>query len=159
MQPNKPISTNKRALHDYEVIDKLTAGLVLKWYEVKSIKSGYVNITNAWVKIDISWKARLEGMDVPLYKKASLKQIGTYDPKAPRLLLLTKREITKLAQATHKTGNTIKVLDIFIWQRKYIKVTIWLVKLMKKVEKKQKLIEKDQMRETDRELKNIKFTS
>jgi tmRNA-binding protein len=58
--------------------------------------------------------ASIEGMDIPLYRKTSLKQIGNYDPKASRSLLLTKRELAILAQKTNKTGNTIKVIDIFI---------------------------------------------
>lgn len=153
----KIISTNKRVLHDYEVIEKFTAGLMLKWYEVKSIKSGYVNITNAYTKIGLDGIAWLEWIDIPLYKKTSLRQIGKYDQKGPRKLLLTKREIRKLAERTHKTGNTIKILDIFIWHRGYIKVTIALVKLMKKVDKKNILKEKDQIREMDKEIKHISF--
>ena len=77
----KIISTNKRVLHDYEVIEKYTAGLVLKGYEVKSIKSGYVNITNAWVKVRLDGTAWIENIDIPLYKKASLAQIGNYEQK------------------------------------------------------------------------------
>lgn len=150
----KIISTNKRVLHDYEVIDKFTAGLVLKWYEVKSIKAGYVNITNAWVKI-ADGAAWLVEMDIPLYKKTSLKQIGNYEAKWIRKLLLSKREINKLAEKTHKTWNTIKIIDIFVGQRGYIKLTIALAKLMNKVNKKNILKEKDQIRDADREIKQL----
>lgn len=150
------ISTNKKVLHNYEVIEKLTAGLVLKWYEAKSIRGGFVNITNAYTKIGLDGKARLEWIDIPLYKKTSLKLIGNYDQKWPRQLLLKKTEIRRLAERTHKTGNTIKVLDIFVWQKWFIKVTIALVKIMSKVNKKQRLIEKDVIRETDREMRYMK---
>lgn len=153
----KIISSNKRVLHDYEVIEKYTAGLVLKWYEVKSIKGGYVNITNAWVKVRMDGTAWIENIDIPLYKKASLAQIGNYEQKWPRQLLLTKREIRRLAERTHKTGYTLKVIDIFIAHRGYIKITIGLVKLMKKVDKKVILKEKDQIRDADREIRNIVF--
>lgn len=150
----KIISTNKKALHDYEVIDKFTAGLVLKWYEVKSIKSGYVNITNARVKV-ADGAARIVDMDIPLYKKTSLKQIGNYEAKWIRKLLLSKREINKLAEKTHKTWNTIKIIDIYVWQRWYVKITIALAMLMKKIDKKNILKEKDQIREADREIKQL----
>lgn len=153
----KLISTNKKLLHDYEVIEKYTAGLVLKWYEVKSVKSGYVNITNAWVKIDNDGNAILMEIDIPLYKKTSLAVIGSYNPKWPRRLLLTKREITKLAERTHKTGSTIRVIDIYISHKGFIKLTIVITKVMKKIDKKNKLKEKDNIRETDREIKNIVF--
>lgn len=153
----KLISTNKKLLHDYEVIEKYTAGLVLKWYEVKSIKSGYVNITNAWVKIDNDGNANLMEIDIPLYKKSSLAVIGSYNPKWARRLLLTKREITKLAERTHKTGSTVRVIDIYISHKGFIKLTIGITKVMKRIDKKNKLKEKDTIRETDREIKNIVF--
>lgn len=152
----KIISTNKKVLHDYEIQEKYTAGVILQWCEVKSIKWGYVNITNAWVKC-YDGKARLEAMDVPLYKKTPLKQIGSYEPKASRQLLLHKKEIAKLTDKTTKTGLTIKVLDIYISNRGYIKLTIGLAKLMKKVDKKQILKEKDVARQTDKELKSMRF--
>lgn len=96
-------------------------------------------------------------MDVPLYKKTPLKQIGSYEPKASRQLLLHKKEIAKLTSKTTKTGLTIKVLDIYISNRGYIKLTIGLAKLMKKADKKQILKEKDVARQTDKELKSMRF--
>jgi SsrA-binding protein len=71
--------------------------------------------------------------------------------------LLTKREITKLAERTHKTGSTVRVIDIYISHKGFIKLTIGITKVMKKIDKKNKLKEKDTIRETDREIKNIVF--
>ncbi len=153
----KLISTNKKLLHNFEVIEKYTAGLVLKWYEVKSIKSGYVNITNSWVKIDSEGNASIMEIDIPLYKKTSLAVIGSYNPKWSRRLLLTKKEINKLAERTHKTGSTVRVIDIYVSHKGLIKVTIGISKVLKKIDKKNKLKEKDAIRETDREIKNIVF--
>jgi tmRNA-binding protein len=70
---------------------------------------------------------------------------------------LSKPEIRKLAERTHKTGYTLKIIDIFINHRRYIKITVGLVKLMKKVDKKTILKEKDQIRDADREIRNIVF--
>ncbi|HNG97000.1 MAG TPA: SsrA-binding protein [Candidatus Absconditabacterales bacterium] len=153
----KIISTNKKLLHDYEVIQSFTAGLVLKGYEVKSIKSGYVTITNAWVKIAPDGVIRLEGIDIPLYKKTSLKQIGHYEPKSPRGLLMTKRERRMLVERTHKTGNVLKVIDIFVSHRGYIKITLGLVARRSKINKKQRLVEQQTDRQAQREIKNIVF--
>lgn len=155
----RSISINKRLLHHYEVIEQYTGGLVLHGYEVKSIKSGQVTIGQAWVRIDDQGRARIEWLEVPLYHKTSLKQIGNYDSKRSRLVLLRSWEIRKLAERTHKTGNTLKIVEIGVWQRWYIKIIIWLVKLMKKIEKKQKLIEKQTERQAQIEMKHIIFTS
>jgi len=71
--------------------------------------------------------------------------------------LLTKKEINKLAERTHKTGSTVRVIDIYVSHKGLIKVTIGISKVLKKIDKKNKLKEKDAIRETDREIKNIVF--
>lgn len=153
------ISTNKKVLHNYQVIEQYTGGLVLYWYEVKSIKAGQVSIGQAWVRVDTDGKVRLEWLEVPLYAKTSLKQIGRYDSKRSRLVLFTAHEIRKLAERTHKTGNTLKVVSIGVGARWYIKIVVGLVKIMKKIEKKQRLVEKQTDRQAQIEMKNIIFTS
>lgn len=155
----RSLSLNKRLLHHYEVIEKYTGGLVLYGYEVKSIKAGQVTIGQARVRIDDQGRAWVEWLEVPLYHKTSLKQIGKYDSKRSRMVLLRAVEIRKLAERTHKTGNTLKVVEIGVWERWYIKIVIWLVKLMKKIEKKQKLVEKQTERQAQIEMKHIIFTS
>jgi SsrA-binding protein len=94
-------------------------------------------------------------MDVPLYEKTSHALVLGYLPKGKRKLLITKKELTKISAALDKSGTTIIPLEIFINKRSLIKLKIGLAKLMRKVEKKQVLKEKDIKRQMDREIKHL----
>jgi len=76
----KIVSTNKRAYHDYEIIEKREAGIILKGHEVKSIKDGKINIKDAIVRVTPT-QATILNMDIPLYQKTSIRQIGNYQTK------------------------------------------------------------------------------
>lgn len=152
----KLITKNKRAFLDYEIIETFEAWIVLKWYEVKSIKSSKVNIKDAIVKI-IKNEIFITNMDIPLYEKTSHIIAPWYEQKWTRKLLLKKKEIARLREKTQKTWLTIKPLEIFLTNRWLIKVKIWLGKLRRKIEKKQIIKEREISREANRELRNFVF--
>ncbi len=152
----KILAQNKRAFLDYDIKDRLEAGIVLKWYEVKSIKQGQVDLRDAFVRPQ-DWELFLLNMNVPLYSKTSPRVVGNYDPKWKRKLLLHKKEIQKLAERTHKTWLVLIPLKIYITSRGKIKLELGLAKLRRKVEKKQIIKERDIKREAQREIKNLKF--
>lgn len=149
----KIIAKNKRAYHDYAIEDNYSAGIVLLWHEVKSIKTQWVNITDATASI-IDGALWLYGMDVQLYKKTSPVIAGSYDPKRKRKLLVNQKELARISAATDRKGMVLMPLELFLTHKGLIKIKLGLGKLMRKVEKKQVLKEKDIDRQMKREMKN-----
>ena len=150
----KLISKNRRAYSDYQVDKEYEVGIILKWYEVKSIKTSHVNIKDAFVRLEDK-ELRILNMDVPLYEKTSHALVPGYQSKGKRKLLITKKELAKVASALDKSGMTIIPLEIFINKKGLIKLKIGIAKLMRKIEKKQILKEKDMKKQMDREMKHL----
>ncbi len=150
----KSISKNKRAYHDYEIDKDYDVGMVLKWHEVKSIKQSHVNIKDAFIRIEDK-ELRILNMDIPLYEKTAHVLVPGYQPKGKRKLLISKKELTKISALTDKPGNTVIPLEIYIDKNNRIKLKIGVAKLMRKVEKKQVLKDKDIKRDMDREMKHL----
>lgn len=150
----KSISKNKRAYHDYEIDKDYDVGIVLKWHEVKSIKQSHVNIKDAFVRIEDK-ELYILNMDVPLYEKTAHVLVPGYQPKGKRKLLITKKELNKISALTDKPGNVVIPLEIYVDKNNRIKLKIGVAKLMRKVEKKQVLKEKDIKKQMDREIKHL----
>jgi SsrA-binding protein len=151
----KILAKNKKAYFDYEIIDKVEAWLVLSWHEVKSCKVWHPNISDAFVRITHDGM-RISNMDIPRYTHTSPHITPWYDAKGKRSLLMTKKQRTKWREQTQKTWLRIIPLTLFINQRWYIKVELWLGKLKKKVEKKQRIKERDIKKEMDAIIKEYK---
>lgn len=151
----KSITKNKAAYHDYQIDKTYDVGIVLKGHEVKSIKLTHVNIKDSIVQLSDK-ELWVVGMDVPLYARTAAVFAPWYQPKWRRKLLITKQERTKIASALDKSGNILIPLEVYIDKHGRIKLTIGLAKLMRKVEKKQILKEKDIKRQMDREIKTLK---
>ena len=150
----KLISTNKKAYHDYEVQDTLEAWIVLTWHEVKSIKSGQVNLRDAIIKE--SWSDMyIYNLDIPLYKHTSRIQVWQYVAKAKRRLLLHKKEIAKLVGKTHKTSLLLIPLQIYLTKTHRIKILLGVCKQHRKYQKKQIFKEKDISRSMDKQIKHL----
>jgi len=152
----KIITKNKRAYFDYDIKETIDAGIVLKWYEVKSIKQWRVNITDAIVKIR-DGEAWITNMDIPLYEKTNPALVPWYKPKGERKLLLTKKQIQRLYERTHKTWLILKPLEVFVTKNWKIKIKLWLAKLKKKIEKRQIIKERDMKRQMAKELKSLRI--
>lgn len=150
----KLITKNKRAYLDYEFEKEYEVGIILKWHEVKSIKSSQVNIKDSIIRIENS-ELWINNMDIPLYGKTSPLLVPWYQPKWKRKLLITKKELGKISALVDKS-NTIIPLEVFVTKDRLIKVKIWVWRLRRKVEKKQILKEKDIKKQMDREIKSIK---
>lgn len=151
----KLITKNKKAYHDFEIIESLEAGIILKGHEVKAIKNGQINIKDAIIRIANN-ELLIINMDIPLYKKTSIRQIGNYNPKWPRKLLITKGEKSKYKTKTDKTGLMLIPLQIYQNKDHRIKLIIWLAKRLKKIMKKQRLKEQDIKRNMEKEIRSIK---
>lgn len=148
----KLISKNKLAYRDYQFDKDYEVGIVLVWHEVKSIKMWQVNLRDSIVRIQ-NRELWIKNMDVPIYCKTNPKLIPDYKAKWDRKLLINKRELAKISALLDKPGNVLVPLEIYLNKRWLIKLKISIWKLMRKVEKKQVLKEKDIKRQMDRELR------
>ncbi len=149
----KILANNKKALFNYEVLKKYQAGIVLEGWEVKSIKQGHASLKESYVKI-IEGEAYIEGMNVAFWKGAGELKEGMTDK--PRKLLLHQQEINQLTNGVKIKGQTIVPLNIFL-DKNRIKLEIALARGKKLYDKRQKLKEKDQIRQIDRDLKHFGY--
>ncbi len=141
----KVVATNRKARHEYEILDTFEAGLVLRGPEVKSLRDGKVGFQDAF--------ARLERGEVWLYSLhiSPYEQAGreNEDPLRTRKLLLHKHEIRRLAGQVEEKGLTLIPLQIY-FRRGYAKVTVALAKGRKLYDKREKLKRKTQDEEARR---------
>ncbi len=149
----KLISKNKQAYHNYEITATREAGIVLSWHEVKAIRWWLVNLTDAYVRV-IDGQCWVKQLEIRMYEHASHKQIADYEARSDRKLLLSRREIIKLSERMNRTWLTCVPLEIYITEKQRIKLKIALVKLMRKVDKKQILKEKEVNREASRAIRD-----
>ncbi len=145
----KTVARNKKALHEYHVIEQLEAGLVLTGPEVKSIRAGKASLAESFARVDGS-EVWLHDMHVSPYDPASH---WNTDPVRPRKLLLKSKEIRRLIGATKEKGLTLVPLDLYI-SRGYVKVSLALVRGKKLYDKREDLKRKDAKREIERVVKN-----
>jgi SsrA-binding protein len=141
------ISSNRKALHEYHILERFEAGMELKGTEVKSIRGGLANVNGAFARVE-NGQVFAFGVDIQPYIKASFSQ---HEPKAQRRLLLHKNEIERLFGLTQIKGNTLVVLRMY-WKGARVKLEIGVGKGKESVDKRQDLKEKVQKRETSREI-------
>jgi SsrA-binding protein len=144
----KTVARNRKATHEYHIIDTYEAGIVLVGPEVKSIRAGNVSLTEAFARIDGS-EAFLHGMHISPYGPASMWNV---DPTRPRKLLLNRREIRKLIGATQQEGFTLVPLELYL-KDGYVKVALALGRGKKLFDKRQDIKKRDADREMQRAVK------
>lgn len=145
----KVVARNKKALHDYHVVEALEAGIVLTGPEVKSIRGGKASLAESYARID-GGEVWLHDMHVSPYDPASR---WNTDPVRPRKLLLRNKEIRKLIGASKEKGLTLLPLDLYI-SGGYVKVTLALARGKKLFDKRETLKRKDAEREIEKAVKN-----
>jgi len=144
----KTVARNRKATHEYHIIDTYEAGIVLVGPEVKSIRAGKVSLTEAFARIDGS-EAFLHDMHISPYGPASLWNV---EPTRPRKLLLNRREIRKLIGATQQEGFTLVPLELYL-KDGYVKVALALGRGKKRFDKREDLKKRDADREIQRAIK------
>ncbi len=150
----KLISKNRHAYHDYQIDKDYEVWIILKWHEVKSIKWSHVNIKDSIIRLS-NKELWIMNMDVPLYEKTSHLLVPGYESKGKRKILITKKELAKISSALDKSWTVIIPLEIYINKRGLIKLKIWVGKVLRKIEKKQILKEKDIKKQMDRDIKHL----
>ncbi len=144
----KVYSENKKAGFDYEVLEKFEAGLVLFGQEVKSIRTGHINLSSSYISL-ASGEPFLVGVKMPPYQPNNAG--ADYNDERPRKLLLNKKEIDYLIGKTKTKGFSLIPLKIYDNSGR-IKLEFGLAKGKKKYNKKDKIKKRDVEREVSREL-------
>ncbi|MEX0669047.1 MAG: SsrA-binding protein SmpB [Pirellulales bacterium] len=128
------VAENRKARHDFEIIDTLECGIALVGSEVKSLRGGRMSIEEAYGRVDGN-EVWLLGCDIPEYEKAN--QLN-HKPKRPRKLLLHRREITKFAGHAFEKGMTLVPLKMYFKDGR-VKVLLGIGRGRKAHDKRQKL--------------------
>lgn len=142
---------NKKASFEYYFVDTYTAGIVLTGTEIKSIRAGKASLVDAYCYIT-NGEIWVNGMNISPYFYGSF---ANHEARRNRKLLLTKREIRKLEEASKAVGFTIVPILLFIDQHGRAKVDIALARGKKEYDKRQTLREKEDRREMDRAIKHF----
>jgi SsrA-binding protein len=143
------LAYNRRANFDYDISDKYEAGLVLRGFEVKSVKTGHISLKGAFVTIKQD-ELFLTNANIPLYKHAGA--IANYDPTRPRKLLLKKREIAHLIGKSRVEGLTLVPIRVYT-KRGLLKLEFGIGKGRKKVDKRAVIQKREAKRKIERALK------
>ena len=141
----KVVARNKKALHEYHILETWEAGIALVGPEVKSIRAGKVSLAEAFGTVEHG-EVWLQDMHVSPYDPAS---IWNTDPLRPRRLLLHRSEIRKLIGSVQEKGFTLVPLDLYI-RDGHVKVTLALARGKKLHDKREALKERDARREIER---------
>ncbi len=142
-------SKNKKAFHDYHILEEYEAGIVLNGDEVKSIKGNQANLKGGYIDVE-NEEAYLNEVHVSRYHNSSRQ---TFEPTRKRKLILHKKQIYKIAQATQEQGVTAIPLELYAKQG-LIKLKIGLCRGKKLHDKRDTLRKRSQEMEIKRDLKN-----
>lgn len=149
MSVGKIISANKKAYHDFEILETFQAGMVLTGTEIKSIRAGKINLKDSFAKVENN-EIWLYNAHISPYEKGN---IYNHEPERKRKLLLTSEEIKKISSKVKELSYTIVPTKIYI-SRGWAKIEIGLGKGKKLYDKRDSIAKKTQKRDIERELKN-----
>ncbi len=143
------VARNKKAYHDYFVLESFEAGIELFGTEVKSVRQGKVNLKDAWCSIE-KGEIYVNGMHISPYEFGN---IFNRDPMRKRRLLMHKREINRLYGTLKQQGLTLIPLSAY-FNRGRLKIQVGLCKGKKNYDKRESIARKDAEREAARELRS-----
>lgn len=143
--------SNRRALHDYDILESFEAGIMLQGTEIKSIRNHGASIQEAYVKV-FDGEIWLIGSSIAPYQFGN---IHNHEEKRDRKLLMHKREINRLKVATQEKGLTIVPLAMYLKQGR-VKLRIAIAKGKKSIDKRADIKAKDEKRRVQQALKNIR---
>lgn len=146
----KIIAKNRRAHHDYEILERLEAGIELTGTEVRSLRDNNAQLTDAFALIR-GGEAWLNNFHIAPYENGNIANV---DPDRRRKLLLHKKQIRYLAEKTQEKGLALVPLDIYFNDNGLVKVTLALARGKKLYDKRNSMKERDVKREIERTLKS-----
>lgn len=140
------LATNKRATHDYQLLERFEAGIALWGHEVKAVRAGSVSLKAAYITIGLSGATLL---NAHIGKYAQAGELAGYDPTRTRILLLKKKEIAYLKGKTHEQGLTLVPLSVYT-KRNLLKIEFALARGKSNVDKRQSIKEREWKRRKQR---------
>jgi SsrA-binding protein len=146
---HKDVAVNRRALHDYEIIERVEAGISLTGSEIKSVREGKVSLQEAYARPERG-QVWLQGAHIAEYGPASY---NGHDPRRPRRLLLHKAQIAELSHEVNAGGLTLIPLKLYLNKRGLAKVELALARGRRQYDKRQVIAKRDANREMERALR------
>lgn len=143
-----PVIENRKARHDYEILESITCGISLLGNEVKSLRAGSANLGAAWCCVE-NGQLILHNMHITKHETTNSFDA---DERRDRILLAHKSEIRKLSAKVQQDGITLVPLRLF-WDRQYCKILLGVCRGKHTYDKRQALKERDQKREMERSAK------
>lgn len=148
----KIIVQNKKARHDYAILETLEAGIALRGTEVKSLREGRANLRDSYAIIQ-GGEVLLRGLHITPYSHTSDRKL---DPLRDRKLLINRAEIRKLVGKVNEKGMTLVALKLYFNERGIAKVELGLGKGKRSHDKRDAISERDARREMDRAMKRTR---
>jgi SsrA-binding protein len=147
----KVIASNRRARHEYFILEALEAGLALTGTEVKSLRAGRASLVEAYARVE-DGEVVLVGAHIPEYSHGNRQN---HEPTRPRKLLLHRREIERLREGMEQKGLTIVPLRLY-WKNGRAKIEIALARGKKHHDKREDVAKREAEREMDRAAKRMR---
>jgi len=151
-QTDTPVIVNRKAKYEYTLVDEFEAGIMLKGTEVKAMRSGNANLSDAYCIFD-NGNLIIKSMFIAEYDHGN---VNNHETRADRRLLLRKSELKKIKRKLDEKGLTLVPYKIYFTERGFVKLNIWLAQGKKTFDKRNSIKEKDVKRELDREMKKFK---
>jgi SsrA-binding protein len=148
-KPSSDLVSNRRATHDYEILETFEAGIVLQGTEIKSIRNNGASLQESYVKV-LRNEVWLVGCSIAPYRFGN---IHNHEERRDRKLLLQKREISRLKVSIQEKGLTIIPLALYL-KKNHVKVRIAIAKGKKTIDKRADIKEKDEKRRMQQALKH-----
>lgn len=150
MSQSGDLVSNRRATHDYEILETFEAGIVLQGTEIKSIRNNGASLQESYIKV-LQGEIWLVGSTIAPYRFGN---IHNHEERRDRKLLMHKREIEKLKNATQEKGLTIIPLGMYL-KKGRVKLRIAIAKGKKNFDKRADIKEKDEKRKVQQAMKNF----
>lgn len=150
LEKNKLIAKNQAAYHNYDIIDKIEAGIVLFGTEIKSIRQGKVNLKDSYAVIEKNKEVFVYSMNISNYENGN---IYNKDPLRPKKLLLNKNEINKLIGLTSQKGYSLIPISLY-FKGNFVKMELGIGRGKKLFDKREDLKKKEADIKIARYLKN-----
>ena len=149
----KTIALNRRARYDYTIDETFEAGVALVGTEIKSIRAGKVNLSDAYARVERR-EAWLIGVHIAPFEQASIQR-GNHEPKRVRKLLLHRSEIDEIMGRAQQKGQTIVPLRLYLNDKGRVKLELALARGKQQHDRRRDIAERDAKREVARELADV----
>jgi SsrA-binding protein len=148
----KAVVQNKKARHDFSILETFEAGIALRGTEVKSLREGRANLRDSYALLE-GGEVLLRGLQIMPYSHTSERAL---DPMRDRKLLLNREEIRKLTIKINEKGMTLVALKVYFTERGIAKVELGLAKGKKLYDKREAIAERETRRDVDRAIKRAR---